>query len=61
MVTAGRQEHTLQAEIAQRTDNIVVSVARTIIMHHVAESVPKPKMDLRRPKEGESRKQQRSL
>jgi len=28
-------------------------------MHHVAESVPNPKRDLRRPRESKSRKQQR--
>ena len=60
MVTVESQEHTRPAETAQHTDNNGLSVLSTMIMHHVSESVPKPKRDLiRRPGEGESRKQQR--
>lgn len=47
VVTVERQEHTLQAETAQHTGNNV-----SIIMHHVAELVPKPKKDITRPREG---------
>ena len=59
MVTIERHEHTLQAITAPQTDNSVKYVASTTIMHHFAESVPNPKRDLRRPRESESRKQQR--
>ena len=52
VVTVERQEHTLQAETAQHTDNNVSSVVSTIIMHHVAEWVPKPKRDITTPREG---------
>ena len=59
LVTVERQEHTLQPETAQHTDNSVWSqVASTTIMCHVAESVPNPKRDLKRPRESESRKQE---
>ena len=58
VVTVERQEQTLRAETAQHMAN-VESVASTAIMHHVAESVPNLKRDLRRPRESESRKQQR--
>ena len=52
MVTVERQEHSIQPETAQHTDNSVSSVVSTIIMHHVAELVPKPKRDITRPREG---------
>lgn len=53
-----RQEHIFQAETAQLTDNSVLSVANTITMHHVAGPESYLERDLRRPREGESRKQQ---
>ena len=52
VVTVERQEHTLQAETTQHTDNNVSSVVSTIIMHRAAELVPKPKRDITRPREG---------
>ena len=59
VVTVEKQEHTLQDETAQHTDNSVWSVASTTIMRHAAEPVPKTKRDRRGPGERESRKQQR--
>ena len=53
VVTMEKQEHTLQDETAQHTDNSVRSGASTTIIRHTAEPVLKTKRDQRGPRERE--------